>query len=449
MMRYSHINAVFLPCVPALFLDCVSRHQGEDRNTGPQLTACGWYGRDGPLAAPPERDVARPAKGPVCMSQPQSFSIHVPQATLDDLHQRLARTRWPNQLPGVSWNYGVPREYMASLVASWQTEFDWRAQEARINALPNFRMEIDGMGVHYLHVRGNGPAPTPLLLAHGYPSTPFEFLPMIERLTDPAAFGGDPADAFDVVIPSIPGHGFSDGASAMGFEDRAVGHLFAELMHRLGYERFGIHAYDIGASICVLLCFDYAERVIGYHTTNPANPGPILHEDSPALSPAEVAYQEARRAWGRAEGAYAHILGTKHQALAYGLHDSPAGLAAWIIEKWHAWTVPPSGNLEDVVSRDDLLTTVMTYWATESINSANRYYADMPDGLGPDDLISVPVGVALPTSDPANLPPREYVARVFTDIRHWVEVPGGHFVAAEQPVLVAESIRTFFRGLCL
>jgi pimeloyl-ACP methyl ester carboxylesterase len=382
------------------------------------------------------------------MPESQPFELHVSQDVLDDLHERLARTRWPNELPGVGWNYGIPRDYLQELLDYWQHDFDWRAQEARLNALPNYRVEIGGLGVHYIHVRGKGPSPIPLLLAHGYPSSPFEYLPLISLLTDPATHGGDPADAFDVVVPSIPGHGFSDMPDRIGFEDRAVAGMFVELMDGLGYERFGIHAYDIAASICQYLNFDYPDRVIGYHTTNPSNPGPTLTPDSEPLSEVELDYQKLRQAWGKGQGAYARILGTKHQALAYGLNDSPAGLAAWIVEKWYAWTVPPTGNLEDHFTKDELLANVMSYWVTETINSANRYYAEDLEPLGPEDRISVPTGVAMPTNDPSNQPPREYVERLHTDIRYWVDLEGGgHFVAGEMPGPVAESIRTFFREL--
>lgn len=382
------------------------------------------------------------------MSQTQPFTIHVPQATLDELRERLARTRLPNELPGVGRSQGIPGDFLQELLDHWRSDFDWRAQEARINALPNFRAEIGGLGVHYIHVRGNGPSPMPLLLAHGYPSSPFEYLRLISLLTDPAAHGVDPAGAFDVVAPSVPGHGFSDMPDRVGFEDRAVAGMFVELMAGLGYERFGIHAYDIGASICQYLNFDHPERVIGYHTTNPGNPGPILAPDSAPLNEAELNYQKQRKAWGEEQGAYAHILRTKHQALAYGLNDSPAGLAAWIIEKWQAWTVPPTGNLEDHFSRDDLLANVMTYWVTGTINSANRYYAEDLQPLGSEDRITVPTAVALPLNEPSNRPPREYVERLHTDIRHWVELDGGgHFVAGEMPGPVAGSIRTFFQQL--
>ncbi|MBA2277656.1 MAG: epoxide hydrolase [Chloroflexia bacterium] len=382
------------------------------------------------------------------MTNVEPFEVDIPRATLDNLRGRLGRTRWPNELPGLGWTFGPPRDYLRDLVDYWRDGFDWRVQEARLNALPNFRTVLDGMGIHFIHRRGRGPAPLPLLLAHGYPSSPYEYLDLIQHLTDPGAHGGDPADAFDVVVPSIPGHGFSDCPANAGFEDRAIADLFRKLMADLGHERFGIHAYDIGASIAGYLCLDHPDNVIGYHTTDPANPSPHLGPESPAMSDAERAYMDLRKTRGAREGAYAHILGTKHQTLAYSLNDSPAGLAAWIIEKWYAWTVPPIGNIEDHFTRDDLLANVTIYWATETINAANRYYAEVLEPLGPNDKITVPTGVALPANDPAKRPPRDYVARLHTDIRYWRELPrGGHFVAKEEPELLAESIRTFFRPL--
>lgn len=381
------------------------------------------------------------------MTTVQPFEVHIPQDALDDLYLRLSRARWPPTGPSTGWAYGASGTYLRDLVGYWQSGYDWRLQEARINALPNFRTDIDGLGVHFIHARGKGPNPMPLLLVHGYPGTPFEYFDLISRLTDPVAHGGDATDAFDVVAPTIPGHGFSDLPNRAGFEDRMVGDMFTTLMEMLGYERFGVHAYDIGASISGYICFDHPDQVIGYHSANPGNPGPELGPDSPPLSENEQQYLALRQEWHSAEGAYAHILATKHHALAYGLNDSPVGLAAWILDKWFAWTSPPTGNLDDHFSRDDLLTIIMTYWFTESIDAANHYYAELPPALGTEATIEVPMGGVLATNDPANCPPREYVERLYTDVRHWVEIPGGHFASAEQPELMAESIRTFFRPL--
>lgn len=374
----------------------------------------------------------------------QPFTVQIPQATLDDLAARLARTRWPDEVEDAGWAYGVPLAYMRDLVAYWHAGFDWRAQERYINSFPHYHATVDGIGVHFIHARGHGPAPLPLLLTHGWPSSFYEFLPLIPYLTDPAHFGGDPADAFDVVIPSVPGHGFSDRPQRRGFEDRRVAALWVQLMQRLGYARFATHAYDLGASITGLLCLDYPEQVIGYHTTAPAM---YLSGALPDATSAERSYLEVLAQWRQVEGGYAHIQGTRPQTLAYGLHDSPTGLAAWIVDKWYTWTAPPSGKLEQHFSPDALLANVMIYWVTETINAANRYYAEPVRLPAAEERVQVPLGVTLTATQPFDRPPREYVARRYANIQRWAEFGcGGHFIALEEPYHVAEAIRVFFRA---
>lgn len=342
----------------------------------------------------------------------------------------------------------MPLSYMRELVDYWRHDFDWRAQERAINGFANFRAEIDDLGIHFVFERGKGSRALPLLLLHGWPSTFYEMLPLVSLLTDPSRHGGNSSDAFDVVVPSIPGHGFSDRPRRPGFEDRQAAEICLDLVRGLGYERFAIHAYDLGASIAGLLCLDHPDRVIGYHTTSPGNPNPYLGP-APQLTDAERAYRAYMEQWVSDEYAYARIQGTRPQTLAYGLNDSPAALAAWIIDKWWAWTVPAGGELEHYFTKDELLANVMIYWVTETINSANRYYYEGQHTRwpGPDDRIPVPTGVAL-TTQQFERPPREYVARLHTDIRSWTDLGrGGHFVAREEPELVAESIRSFFRDL--
>jgi pimeloyl-ACP methyl ester carboxylesterase len=247
----------------------------------------------------------------------------------------------------------------------------------------------------------------------------------------------------------VPGHGFSDRPAQSGFNDYHVAKLWIKLMATLGYQRFAAHAHDLGASITGLLCLHHPEYVIGYHTTNPDNPGPVIAPDAPDLTDAERAYLAAKRQWVHNESGYAQIQRTRPQTLAYGLNDSPAGLAAWILEKWHVWTKQPGENGALPFTQDELLANVMIYWVTQTINSANRYYHDDEDipFPQPGDRIHVPLGVAL-TTQPHERPPREFVERLYPDIRHWVDLPrGGHFVALEEPQLVAESIRAFFRPL--
>jgi pimeloyl-ACP methyl ester carboxylesterase len=380
----------------------------------------------------------------------QPYQVQIAEETLQDLKERLRRTRWPDEVENAGWNYGIPLEVMRELMEYWRDQFDWRAQEQYINSFSNFHTSIDGSGIHFIHERGQGPKPLPLLLTHGWPSSFYDMLKLIPLLTDPANHGGEATDAFDVVVPSIPGHGFSDRPLQPGFEDYQVAKLWIKLMTGLGYERFAAHAYDLGASITGLLCLHHPEYVIGYHTTSPANPGPALAVDTPDLSEAERAYLAYEKTWYREEGGYAHILGTRPQTLAYGLNDSPIGLAAWIMEKWYAWTNPPGENRPLSFTKDELLANVTIYWLTQTINSANRFYFEgqHTPWPKPGDSVRVPLGVALTATQQFERPPREYVERLYPDIRHWVELPrGGHFVALEEPQLVAESIRTFFRPL--
>jgi pimeloyl-ACP methyl ester carboxylesterase len=383
------------------------------------------------------------------MATIKPFRVQVAEETVRDLRERLERTRWPDEPPRAGWDYGIPSAYMRQIVDYWRTQFDWRAQERFINSFANFRTEVDGLGIHFVHERGRGPKPLPLILTHGWPSSFYEMLKLIPLLTDPANHDGDAADSFDVVVPSVPGHGFSDRPVQAGFNDYHVAKLWIKLMATLGHERFAAHAHDLGASITGLLCLHHPEHVIGYHTTNPANPGPAIAPDAPDLTDAEREYLAANKAWVQKEAGYAQIQRTRPQTLAYGLNDSPAGMAAWILEKWQLWTKQPGENDPPPFTEDELLANVMIYWVTQTINSANRYYHDEEDipFPQPGDRVRVPLGVAL-TTQPHERPPREFVERLYPDIRHWVELPrGGHFVALEEPRLVAESIRAFFRPL--
>jgi pimeloyl-ACP methyl ester carboxylesterase len=378
------------------------------------------------------------------------YHIHVADEILHDLYERLKLTRWPDEVQGARWEYGVNLAYIKDLVEYWRTGFDWRAQEQKINQFANYRTQLDGLGIHFIHERGHGPHPLPLLIPHGWPSSFYETLDIIPLLTDPGQYGGDPNDAFDVVVPSLPGYGFSDRPTLPGMNSRQISRLLVRLMEGLGYERFAAHAYDIGASIMGHMCLDFPQHLIGYHTTEPANAEPYLGPGSPPLSADERAYVEYQQQWYQEEGGYDHIQSTRPQTLAYGLNDSPAGLAAWIIEKWYSWTDPPNGDLNQHFTRDQLLANVMIYWATETINSANRlYYAreHFPRKRMPEDRILVPTGVAL-TRQQIERAPREYVQRIYVEVRRWVELGcGGHFILLEEPQLLAEAIRAFFRIL--
>jgi pimeloyl-ACP methyl ester carboxylesterase len=379
------------------------------------------------------------------------YQIAIAQTALDDLHERLRHIRWPDEVRDAGWDYGVPLAVLQELASYWETVFDWRAQEKRINTFGNYRIELHGVGIHFIYERGRGPNPIPLLITHGWPSSFLEMLDLIPPLTNPAHYGGDPADAFDVIVPSIPGYGFSDSPLQRGFTYPDVAELWIELMDALGYRRFGAHAHDHGAAIMTRVNVSHPERIIGYHTTEPSIPGPNVTLDSADLSDAERAFLEMRSRWQAQDDGYARIQSTRPQTLAYGLNDSPIGLAAWLLDKWFVWTAPPSGNLEDRFSKDFLLSTIMLYWLTESANATGRAYyegAHNTRKLPVDFTIQVPTGVSLVATQPIERPPREFAARRYRDVRYWTELGcGGHFVAGEEPMLLAESIRSFFRLL--
>ena len=372
------------------------------------------------------------------------YTVNIPQPALDDLRSRLARTRWPDEVDGAGWDYGANLAYMRELMKYWETGFDWRREERAMNALPHFRAQVDGAGIHFIHARGRGPAPMPLLVTHGWPSSFVEMLEIIPLLADPGAHGGDPADAFDVVVPSVPGFGFSD-RPGRGMTRSRVAALWARLMGGLGYPRYAAHGNDIGAVISGWLAYDFPERLIALHTMMPGFPSAVIGEDTQPLSAAERAYAEVQARWMREEAGYNAIQETRPQTLAYGLHDSPAGLAAWIVEKWRAWT-DPAGEVERYFSRDLLLANVTLYWVTETANAANRsYYERARETRAITERIAVPTGVALST-EAVQRAPRERAERGYADIRRWTEFPrGGHFMAAEEPALLAAELREFFR----
>jgi pimeloyl-ACP methyl ester carboxylesterase len=371
------------------------------------------------------------------------FFIDIPEATIRDLRERLTRTRWPGEVPDSGWEYGANLGYLKDLVAYWRDAFDWRAQERRLNELSHFRTDIDGLGIHFIHIRGNGPSPFPLVLTHGWPSSFFELTKLIPLLVDPAAHGSDPSDAFDVVVPSMPGFGFSSRPTER-FVSARVADLWTTLMRRLGYKRFGAHGGDIGGGVSARLGQFHPEVVAGIHVTNVY--ATIGENDSP-LTQAERRHFEQQAQWEREEGAYGDIQATRPQTLAYGLNDSPAGLAAWIVEKYRAWS-DCSGDVESVFSKDELLTNITIYWATETIGSSFQPYWDSRNNPNPRPWvpITVPCGIAVFPQD-LGRPPRELVERSY-NVQRWTEMPrGGHFAAFEEPQLLAQDIRAFFRQL--
>jgi len=377
----------------------------------------------------------------------KSFQIAIQQEILDDLHERIEQTRWPDEVQNADWRYGANLDYMKALANYWRTKFDWRAQEKWINSFANYQTVVGDLRIHFIHEHGKGPNPLPLLITHGWPSSFVEMLKLIPLLTDPANHGGKASDAFDVVIPSVPGFGFSERPLQRGMTRWRVAELWVKLMDELGYQRFGLHANDIGAVISAWLSLDYPERVIAFHTMMPTFPPPSFDQNEPPMTEKERAFAEVVHSWDQEEGGYDAIQATRPQTLAYGLNDSPTGLMAWVIEKWRVWT-DPNGNIEDYFSKDELLTNVMIYWVTETANSSVRsYYERAHDSriLGPNDKIRVPTGIAL-TMEAVQRAPQEWVQRRYTDVRHWTEFSsGGHFLAAEDPELLARDIREFFR----
>jgi pimeloyl-ACP methyl ester carboxylesterase len=372
------------------------------------------------------------------------FRVDVPQADLDDLRDRLARTRWPDELPGVGWSRGVPLGYLQELAAYWRDGYDWRKQEADLNRHPQFTTTIDGQVIHFVHARSPEPDALPLLVTHGYPSSVVEFLKVIGPLTDPRAHGGDPADAFHVVAPSVPGFGFSTPVRQPGWEVARTAGAFAELMARLGYQRYGAHGGDIGAGVAGILGTAQADRVVGTHTTSDARGVALAGQYFPLpddLAEADRArVQERQRQWAEAKG-YLDIQSTRPQTLAYALTDSPAGQLAWIVEKFEEWT-------EEAVDRDQLLTNVSVYWLTRSGASAARFIYEGahagPDWGSPPTTPPAPQGLALFGGD-------DLLRRVMDPghrIGHWSEFDrGGHFPAMEVPDLLVGDVRAFFRRL--
>jgi pimeloyl-ACP methyl ester carboxylesterase len=379
----------------------------------------------------------------------QPFTIQVPQATLDDVHERLARTRWTDEIPGAGWDYGTNLGYLKELVDYWQRTFDWRKQEAKLNQFAQFRADIDGLGIHFIHERGKGPNPLPILLTHGWPDSFYRMHKIIPLLADPTRYGGDPADSFDVIVPSIPGFGFSDRPTALGMTSARTAEWFARLMTDvLGYQRFAAAGGDIGSRVTRLLALAHPDRLVGIHLTDVGYPGdPAFTSDLSDLSEADQRFFGALQQWWMQEGAYNMLQSTRPQTLAYGLNDSPVGLASWIVEKFRAWS-DCDGDVERRFTKDELLTNIMIYWATETINSSIRtYYNDSraTPALTSGQRIEVPTGVAL---FPKELLPPRALAERFLRVELWTEMPqGGHFAALEEPELLAEDLRVFFRPL--
>jgi pimeloyl-ACP methyl ester carboxylesterase len=379
----------------------------------------------------------------------EPFRIAVPDAVLTDLRERLARTRLPDEMPGSGWTYGTNLSYVRDLVAYWRDRYDWRAAEARLNAFPQFRATVGGLGIHFIHARGVGPEPLPLVVTHGWPGSVAEFQEIIGPLADPARHGGDPADAFDVVAPSMPGYGFSDHPTEPGMHTERIAALWADLMDGLGYRRFGAQGGDWGAMVTTYLGTKHAERMIGIHL-NMVVAFPENRDNPPMDGVTQDEMMDLMRMpqFLKEETGYQRIQGTKPQTLSYGLNDSPAGLAAWIVEKFHSWG-DCGGEIERRFTKDQLLTNIMLYWVPQTANSSCRLYyeaqhADMfpPAGFRCD----VPTGCAIFPGEMFK-PPRVWAEKMF-NVQRWTRfASGGHFAAMEEPKALVEDIRAFFRPL--
>ena len=372
----------------------------------------------------------------------QSFSVHVPQSVLDDLRSRIRNTRWPDEIMDSGWNFGSGLSYMKELADYWLQKFDWKKVEDEINSYSNFIADIEGYKIHFLQIRGKGMKSFPLVITHGWPGSFLEMWRLIPLLT------GDPEFSFDLVIPSMLGYGFSQKITEPGCNTRKMADLWFKLMQELGYSNFGAQGGDFGAGVSTFLGLRYPLEVKGIHLNYiPGSYQPYSDPGKP-LTEEEKQFIRSIEEWDQTEGAYGHQHATKPLSLAYGLNDSPIGLCGWIIEKYYGWA-DCRGNIENVFSKDELLAQVTLYWVTETIHSSIRLYhenSEAPFHLSKDDFIKVPVGIArFPLEDP--FPPRSYIERGY-NVVHWTDMPaGGHFAAMEQPRLLAEDIRNFFRKI--
>jgi len=377
------------------------------------------------------------------------FTIQIPQAALDDLHDRLARTRWPSELPGVGWSRGAALGYLQELAAYWQADYDWRKQEARLNQFPQFTTEIDGQTIHFLHVRSPEPNALPLILTHGWPGSIVEFLQVIGPLSDPRRYGGDPADAFHLVIPSIPGFGFSGPPTETGWTTGRVAKAWAALMRRLGYERYGAQGGDTGALVSPELGHVDPDHLVGIHL-NAATYGfiplaPVSEEELSTMTETEKARIDRLNRYTAEGMGYFQIQATRPQTLGYSLNDSPVGQLAWMVDLFKEWSMPVDALPEAAIDRDDMLTNVMLYWLTGTgASSAHIYYEDMHAGAWHEAPSGVPTGVAVFANDVAIRRYAEYANHIV----HWSDFDrGGHFAAMEVPDLLVGDVRRFFRPL--
>lgn len=376
----------------------------------------------------------------------EPFRIDIPQADLDDLNDRLARTRWPARLPGDDWDTGVPAAWLRQLVDSWRTEFDWRAAERRLNQHPQFTTEIDGQRIHFFHIVSPVEDALPLVMTHGWPGSVAEFERVIGPLTDPVAHGGDAKDAFHLVIPALPGFGFSGPVHETGWGTNRIARAWTELMSRLGYDNFGAQGGDIGGDVAPELGRVAPDRVIGVHVNG--DPGPLAELPVPDDVLADLNDVERDRVarieeFMREQFGYIAIQGTRPQTLAYGLTDSPVGQLAWIMDKFREWTNPREREPQEIIDRDRLLTNASIYWFTRTAgSSAYVGYAQTSAWGESKEISGVPTGVIQFAMDVGI---RHYAEREHRITRWTDATEGGHFAAMEVPDLLVNDIREFFR----
>ncbi len=377
--------------------------------------------------------------------EPEPFLPRTSPAALDDLRGRLRHTRWPDAPDGAGWSLGADISYLRELVEYWADRFDWPAQEAELFRLPHFRVRLGGLGIHFVHARAAATtAPAfPLILCHGWPDSFWRYTKVIPLLTDPGAHGADPADAFDVVVPDMPGYGYSDRPLHAPLRAIDVAALWADLMGILGYQRFGAAGGDKGSLVSRFLALDHAERVIAVHRMDGGLP--VFSGDRADLTPEEQAFLDSAATWSAREGAYGAMHRTRPQTAAIGLHDSPAGLAAWIVEKMRAWS-DCGGDVERRFTKDEILTNVTLYWLTETIGSSMRMYsADAGMPLSQHTRrVEAPSGFSIFQGDIVR-PPRAWLERTANVVRMTEPPRGGHFAPFEEPELYAQELREFFR----
>ncbi|TDI96299.1 MAG: epoxide hydrolase [Deltaproteobacteria bacterium] len=378
----------------------------------------------------------------------ERFEIRVSDAVLDDLRERLSRTRFPDQLEGAGWDYGTELGYLQELCDYWQHKFDWRAQERKFNRFDQFKTNVNGLSIHFIHARSKEPQALPLILSHGWPGSIFLFSKVIEPLRDPVAHGGRAEDAFHIVCPSLPGYGFSDPPRRPGFDVNSVAETFVKLMEKLGYSRYGAQGGDWGSIITTCMALVDPEHLCGIHLNMVVAAPPEGLSATEGLSPKELAAVADLAKFQKDETGYQSIQGSKPQTLGYGLNDSPAGLAAWIVEKFRTWS-DCEGDVERCYTKDELLSNIMLYWITQTITSSTRlYYETMHSGrFAPaSQRVTVPMGAAIFPREIIR-PPRKWAEATY-NIKRWTEMPsGGHFAALEEPDRLVEDIRAFYRDL--